>query len=411
MSVIPEFQKRKLQSPRSNFSLYFSRMTDWQFVRDEVKSKDGSIIDLGIAGNRLLSNAKMCLASIHRRQEHLLQLAKANGQFVLEIRAQLKTPFVSGLGSGHPTETGMILDRNTGVPYIPASSIKGILRLAHAVNLLNDSTLDSKWIEKGRVNKKGDFKRDPNGDQVNINDREPSLRRYFGDTDTKAKDCLRGQLVFLDAYPEQVPALKPDIMNPHYHKYYGASTPQEKERGPVDCDDPIPVKFLTISEGTVFIFRILFSPLPPLANELVEKSCFRQTDLKDLECIFGDFSEQDQEAVRNMFETAFSLLGFGSKTAIGYGRFTMVEEGNDTEIGASSTLVTTTENVWESANLSWAPNTGSLSVEYEGKKAQSKDKNLVPEKYHTSLFKRKKVVKVKVTVQATGNLFEILKID
>lgn len=389
MNVIPEIQANKLKSLKSNFSLFFSRMTDWE---ENIEKKNDAIIELGKAGNEHLKHVTRILAAIHHRQHRLVQQAKANGQFGLEIRARLKTPFVSGLGSGHPTETGMILDRNTGLPYIPASSIKGVLRLAHAVNILNTFGSDYKWIEN-------------DGDQINLNDCEPSLRRYFGDINTKAKDCLRGQLVFLDAYPEQVPVLKPDIMNPHYHAYY------DGKKGPEDSDDPIPVKFLTISEGTVFIFRILFSRLPPLANELAEKSCSRHTDLNDLECIFGDFSEQDQEVVRKMFETAFSLLGFGSKTAIGYGRFAMVEEGNDPEIETSSILVTTTENVWESANLSWAPNTGSLSVEYEGKRAQSKEKNLVPEKYHTSLFKRKKVVQVKVTVQATGNLFEILKID
>lgn len=155
---------------------------------------------------------------MHRRQHRLVEQAKANGQFALEMRAKLKTPFVSGLGSGHPTETGMILDRNTGVPYIPASSIKGVLRLAHAVNLSNDPKLDKKWLQPGRIDRNGRFIECPDGDQFNLNDREPTLRRYFGDTDTGAKDGVRGQLIFLDAYPEQVPALKPDIMNPHYHQ-------------------------------------------------------------------------------------------------------------------------------------------------------------------------------------------------
>ena len=35
---------------------------------------------------------------------------------------------VVGLGLPHPVETGFLLDRLTGCPYLPASSVKGLLR-------------------------------------------------------------------------------------------------------------------------------------------------------------------------------------------------------------------------------------------------------------------------------------------
>lgn len=404
MIVIPDSQRTKLQTPRSNFSLYFSRMTDWE-IRNAIDKKNDAIVELGRAGNDHLKHAASVLSAIHRRQHRLVEYAKANGQFALEIRAKLKTPFVSGLGSGHPTETGMILDRNTGMPYIPASSIKGVLRLAHSVNLLNSSELDSIWIQRGIVNKKGLFKEHPDGNQVNLDDREPTLRRYFGDTDTGAKDGVRGQLVFLDAYPEQIPTLKSDIMNPHYHKYYGASTKdrEEIERGPVDCDDPIPVKFLSVAEGTVFIFRVL-------ASSLI------QPDKNEPDQVLRTFGPDDEKAVQAMFSTAFDELGFGGKTSIGYGRFVLAEDDSSSgkepfPASNASILATTTHTIWETASVTWAANTATLIVQYEGKRVQATDKNLVPEKYHKKLFKDKKAVTAKVTVQSTGNLFKILKID
>jgi len=285
MNVIPEIQANKLKSLKSNFSLFFSRMTDWE---ENIEKKNDAIIELGKAGNEHLKHVTRILAAIHHRQHRLVQQAKANGQFGLEIRARLKTPFVSGLGSGHPTETGMILDRNTGLPYIPASSIKGVLRLAHAVNILNTFGSDYKWIEN-------------DGDQINLNDCEPSLRRYFGDINTKAKDCLRGQLVFLDAYPKEILELKQDIMNPHNSSYYGGNGKKQ----PVETESPIPVKFLTVNSGETFYFRGYC--LPVQSNKYVDNI----------------FTEEDYQAIQKMFLRAFADIGFGGKTSIGYGRFEM----------------------------------------------------------------------------------------
>lgn len=391
MTVIPDFQRTKLQGPRSNFSLYFSRMTGWVFERDNIKSRDGEIVTLGEIGNRLLNNAAAGLGAVHRRQHRLVEQAKTNGQFAMEIRARLKTPFVSGLGSGHPTETGMILDRNTGVPYIPASSIKGVLRLAHAVNLLNGLEPDSQWIRKGKVNKHGEFNKSLDGDQFDLDDREPSLRRYFGDVITK--DGIRGQLVFLDAYPEHVPTLKPDIMNPHYQRYYGASTREDIERGPVDCDDPIPVKFLSVSEGTVFIFRVL-------ASSLV------QPDKEEPDQVLRTFGPDDESAVQAMFFTAFDELGFGGKTSIGYGRFSVCAQEDVPVSSIQKEII-----VWDNAAIKFSPGDQILTASEDGKKATAKGKELVPEQYHKKLFKDKKAIRAKVTVRAEGNMFQILKIE
>jgi len=302
------------KSVKGNFSLVFTRMTSWRERNGQIKAEfqsgtrktNPSITRLGQRGNELLPQAMLTLQELHRRQKMVLEWHRNQGAYVFEIRAQLTSPLVSGLGSGHPTETGMILDRNSGMPFIPSSTIKGMLRLGHSINLLRSDQVQQ-WLHTGVVDAKGRFKADANGNQLELDDREPSLRKYFGDTDTKAKDYIRGQLVFLDAFPETPPTLKIDIMNPHFQNYYGGTQP------PLDCDDPNPIKFLAVQEGTVFVFRVLASPLA-------------QSALKETDPVQSDFGPDDDRHVRAMFLTVFEELGFGGKTSVGYGRFLPIDE-------------------------------------------------------------------------------------
>jgi CRISPR-associated protein Cmr6 len=324
MHVVPKYQRNLLDKGMSgNFSLVFARGTQWREDRGQLKAEfqsgtrqnrdgpvpvfDSAIVQLGHRGAELLPHAATVLQGVHQRQHGILQGFANQGGLALEIRARLTSPFVSGLGSGHPTETGMILDRNTGMPYIPASAIKGVLRLAHAVNILRSGQGEG-WIKEHK-------------DEVELDDREPSLRKYFGDTDAGAEEGVRGQLVFLDAFPENPPCLKADIMNPHFHKYYGENQP------PVDCEDPIPVKFLSVESGTVFVFRVLAAPLA------------RPAELES-NAVEREFGQEDEGRIRAMFNTAFDELGFGGKTSVGYGRFQNLDgsatPGTPDSVGHSS---------------------------------------------------------------------------
>lgn len=233
------------------------------------------------------------LKRIHERQAAVLACIGSMGGFVLQVRGRLASPYVSGLGSGHPTETGMVLDRNTGLPYLPASGVKGVMRLAHGLDLMDGGCR----VARGRIDDRGKFREDPDGDQYAVSDEEPTLRKYFGDTDTSKKDAVRGQLVFLDAFPAAVPVLEADIMNPHFAKYYEGKSP------PVETDNPIPVKFLSVKAGTEFVFRVFASPLGEGAT------------------VDREFGPADEQAVRSMFRRGLEELGLGGKTAVGYGRF------------------------------------------------------------------------------------------
>jgi CRISPR-associated protein Cmr6 len=271
---LPDTLRPLLQ--RANFSLAFSRLMRW-----DVDSRTGKfekptneIDNLStVAKESLHSGISPYLAAIHKRQGRWLDSIREDGAVTISLKARLVSPFISGLGSGHPNETGMILDRNTGCPFLPASSVKGVLRLAYAVNLAaKDPSL---------IKQEGEHKGE-------IDDHE--LRKYFGDTDT------RGQLCFLDAYPLDTPDITTDIMNPHYGKYYMQTEP----RYPVETESPVPVKFLAVESGCEFVFRLFILPPASLAD--------------------SDIAE-----IHAMFTTAFSRIGFGGKTAIGYGRFREIQ--------------------------------------------------------------------------------------
>lgn len=260
-SPIPAEQVQRLSNPNTNFSLCSPRLVKWKKEKNELKPSTNSIENLSsVFNSKRLSDE---IANKQSKQSSYLESLKKLGVQTFTIKAKTTSPFITGLGSGHPTEIGMILDRNIGVPYIPASSIKGVLRLAYAINIAN-----------GRKE---------------VPDSE--LETYFGTADTKQEKQFRGQLVILDAYPTKDVQLKIDIMNPHYTKYYDGTNKQ-----PVETESPVPIKFLTVKEGTEFCFNCAFMPL----------------DLND-KC--------NEDEINAMFTTAFERVGFGGKTAIGYGRF------------------------------------------------------------------------------------------
>lgn len=270
-NVIPKRQEELLKNTQnSNFSLYFPRMVCWMQEGGELKSDKDAAFKLREVSEKSFQVSEVT-KGLERKQtlqsEYLVSL-KENGIQTFSITAKTSSPFITGLGSGHPTETGMILDRNLGVPYIPASSIKGVLRLSYAINISNGKT--------------------------EVPDSE--LEKYFGSTDTNKSS--RGQLVFLDAYPKGNVELKLDIMNPHFGLYYDGTNKQ-----PVETESPVPIKFLTVKQGTEFVFNCAYIPL----------------DEKDR------LDEKVKDDVEKMFATAFSKVGFGGKTSIGYGRFERVE--------------------------------------------------------------------------------------
>jgi len=156
-----------------------------------------------------------------------------------------------------------------GLPYLPGSSFKGVMRQA-AKELIS-----------------GDWGDNHGWDQ-------PAMDALFGketesgDTETER---TRGALSFWDVFP-WCDRLAADIMTPHYGDYYQGHTT------PADCGQPTPILFLTLPPRTPFVFYVQCNPAA-LSDRL-------RADWRGL--------------IEAACQHAFDWLGFGAKTAVGYGQ-------------------------------------------------------------------------------------------
>lgn len=230
----------------------------------------------------------------HIQQAGYCRAMERAGWRAFIVHARLTSSFVSGLGMAHPTETGMVLDHTSGLPYIPAAGQKGVLRLAHLINSLCDE--NGKWLSEEKL-KQLDSISIKNGDLMwNEDSASKTIFGAGGD-----KDALAGQLVVLDAYPLTPPVLGEEILNPHFKDYY------EGKRPPTEDQSPVPIKFLVVKQGAEFVFRLLL----------------RQS--------FASAQEKDQEKLADFIEKnlrrAICEEGVGAKTALGFGRFEVIGKG------------------------------------------------------------------------------------
>lgn len=97
-----------------------------------------STYDNTIKNNNLIAEL---LKNKHTEQVNFL-FAMKNYYNVLEIKATTMSPLITGIGESHPSEIGMTFDHTIGIPYIPASSIKGLLRFTTVLQALKNNTID-----------------------------------------------------------------------------------------------------------------------------------------------------------------------------------------------------------------------------------------------------------------------------
>ncbi len=268
---------------KGNFSLWFNKLIPLNNERNcKACNKQGNDKEAvqyyeffynGLKNNIALKNL---LDSKHGSQQQFCETCEKAGYKIIKYQAELKSPLITGIGQTHPNEVGMVFDHTMGIPYIPASSVKGIVRFAHMMELIKSDKIEE---YKGS---------DKNGEYVvesNLQTLVPDI--FGGDADiiNNEKEKWKGKVIFLDAYPEKVPDLHVDIMNPHYGDYY---SDENGKTPPADYLDPTPIKFLTVKQGTKFIFRALV----PKDSDLLE-------------------------IVKTGFKNALKDEGVGAKTAVG----------------------------------------------------------------------------------------------
>ena len=204
------------------------------------------------------------VAALDGRQKSLVDHARESGQVAESFTARLTTRLVVGLSHGRLWDTSFQIHPVYGLPYLPASGIKGALY---------------------------HFRLEEEGEGA-----KPELETWFGNEENRAMVTL------FDAFPVfgRKHLFTEDILNKHHAKYYEenkATVP------PTDYDNPIPVKFLAVATGVQFRFGFA-----------IEKS--RPSVLPDGPSREGpsraEFKEQLEECLR--------YAGVGAKTRKGYGR-------------------------------------------------------------------------------------------
>ena len=122
--------------------------------------------------------------------------------------------FITGLGRSHPVENGFAWHSTLGTPYLPGSSVKGMVRA---------------WAEQETDPRPGSEK----------------LDRLLGEQNSAGSVC------FLDALPIKPVKLEADVMTPHYAGW------SEKDDLPGDWRSPTPIPFLATATGTSFLFGLI----------------------------------------------------------------------------------------------------------------------------------------------------------
>ncbi len=249
-------------------------------------------------------------ALAHRQSAQAVTFAPDN---LLSLAALATAPFTTGLGNEHPLENGFAFLNPYGLPYLPGSGVKGVLRQA-ARELAGGDWGDAKgWSERQiytLMQGEGAARKAVLDDHTKLPVKLSMLDALFGlESDDGGKVHVRGALAFWDVIPQiKGDSLAVEIMTPHQSHYYQRS-PSAGSTNPHDSGQPVPISFLTVPPGSGFTFYVV-------------------CDLPFLRRIAPSLAEDGhwKELLTAAFEHAFQWLGFGAKTAVGYGAMTRDSE-------------------------------------------------------------------------------------
>lgn len=196
----------------------------------------------------------------------LLQAQHARLRGIAEGR-DFKTfePLVTGLGSEHPTENGFRFDDLLGVPVLPGTGLAGLTRAA--AKLCGASTTEI---------------------EARLGSNAPGR--------SPADPTRPSQVIFLGGWPlpDPWPKLRVELISPHHPQYQRdqAKPPGKRKLQAQYVEEPRPVAFLTLASAC--LFRIYLSSRGATNAELGQ--------------------------VWDWLTLGLEFLGFGGKTASGYGR-------------------------------------------------------------------------------------------
>ncbi len=311
--------------PGHRFNLYFKiwDKQSWEILKKNKATALKETLELG--------SSQELLKHYLERQSYLAQRA---GCQHIAMQAISVSPFATGVGLEHPLENGFTFLNPYGLACLPGSGVKGVVRrAAEELALLEKDTggwtiLDVWWVfgfdatssflapvqenrsaywqdayseTRENLAKRPDLQQFihavlPNGQQRSDYEQAPERFLYDLSRDKSLQGVVHfgGALSFWDVLPESKnKQLAIEIMTPHYDDYY------QKRGTPADCGQPNPILFLVIPPESRFTFHVT-------ANTHRMPS---------------DLRNRWKTLLEGAFAHAFAWLGFGAKTAVGYGQF------------------------------------------------------------------------------------------
>jgi CRISPR-associated protein Cmr6 len=196
-----------------------------------------------------------------------------------DFSLKISNRLIVGLGSVSVYKTSITLHHIYGIPYIPSSAIKGVLRSYTILECFSEELENYSEDKYQKFEEEVLFAKDEDG-----NYKHQWFIDIFGSQEQK------GEIIFFDSFSKDVKIQK-DIMTPHYGDYYD----KKKKVAPTDTQSPNPIPFLTV----IGKFRFFIAS----KKNDIEKYKIRDKSIK----------EWLQEALTNH--------GIGAKTAVGYGYF------------------------------------------------------------------------------------------
>ncbi len=270
--ALPDYLTRNARfddcPPGHRFGLYFDGWeADWRKPSNKTPA-------FKTVANALPEHSRQALRALCARQQ---MLAGSLGDSLLTHPARLTAPLATGLGNEHPLENGFAFLTPHGLPYLAGSGVKGVLRRAA------EALVKGEWGDACGWDKTG----------IDI---LFGLETEPGDTQATH---TRGALSFWDLFfqppGDKAPLLAVEIMTPHHSQYL------QHDGSPHANEQPTPIPFLAVAAGSQCTLYVQCNPA----------------------LIPADHAEL-RDGWRALIEAAIDLagewLGFGAKTAVGYGR-------------------------------------------------------------------------------------------
>jgi CRISPR-associated protein Cmr6 len=245
---------------------------------------------------KLTASDGRTMRALAQRQQALAGPLVASGALT-RLEAVAVAPFTTGLGNEHPLENGFAFLNPYGLPYLPGSGVKGVIRQAARELASGD------WGEANGWNRDDSYPIKIGKEEIRLS----LLDVLFGrETPSGESEHVRGALSFWDVIPQIAgERLAVEVMTPHQAHYY------QNGENPHESGSPNPINFLTVPPKSRFTFHI-------------------QCDRARLQRLAPTLAEGDhwKGLVEAAFAHAFQWLGFGAKTAVGYGAFALATEAD-----------------------------------------------------------------------------------